>query len=162
MALTRHAADADDLVQETLKRALGYGLGGREISDLRAYLMTILHNIRQDELLRRRRGGLQVDLSELEPVADAASANERIACREATAAMARLPQPQRVALALVAVNGLSYREAAATLGLPIGTLMSRLNRARAALRRALDPPEAEPGPDAEAPAPPIPRSAAPR
>ena len=67
----------------------------------------------------------------------AARIDERLAAREVEAAMARLPEDQRLAVALVLVEGLSYKDAADTLGVPIGTVMSRLHRARQQLQKSL-------------------------
>ena len=74
--------------------------------------------------------------------APGASARESLACAQVVAAIQRLPEGQREVLMLVGVEELSYREAAEVLGLPIGTVMSRLNRARTALRALLEPDEA--------------------
>lgn len=145
-ALARHPADADDLVQETLKRALHYDVGRRRVDNLRAYLMRILHNVRRDEMIRQARAGATVDVDTVEIVSEEATVGERIACGEAMEALHRLPEKQREVMMLVAVEGVSYREAAQILDLPIGTIMSRLNRARAALRRMLGMEEG-PSPD---------------
>ncbi len=137
-ALTGNHADADDLVQEALKRALVYLDGERQIDNLRAYLFTILHNVRVDALKKHPRAGSQVPVEETALVSGAASAADRVACQEAIQAMQRLSEEHRRVLLLIGVEGMSYREAATVLDLPIGTVMSRLNRARAALREILD------------------------
>lgn len=135
--LVGHPADADDLVQETLKRALTYLEGDRQIDNLRAYLFTILHNARNDALRKRARSGTQIPIDDMPLVSEAASQADRIACNEALQAIQRLSEEHRQLLLLVGVEGMSYRECAEILGLPIGTVMSRLNRARAALRNVL-------------------------
>ncbi len=135
--LVGHPADADDLVQETLKRALTYLEGDRQIDNLRAYLFTILHNARNDALRKRARSGTQVPIDDMPLVSEAASQADRIACNEAIQAIQRLSEEHRQLLLLVGVEGMSYRECAEILGRPIGTVMSRLNRARAALRNVL-------------------------
>lgn len=131
-------ADADDLVQEALKRALIYLERDREIANLRAYLFTILHNVRKDALKKQTRAGTQVPIEDAPLVSEEASAPDRVACVEVLQAMRQLSEEHRQLLLLVGVEGMSYREAAEILGLPIGTVMSRLNRARAALRDVLD------------------------
>lgn len=137
-ALVGSPADADDLVQEALKRALVYFDGDRQIDDLRAYLFRILRNARNDMFKRRLRAGTPVPIDNMNLVSSEVSQMERIACHEVVSAMQRLPESHRQLLLLVGVQELSYREAAGHLGLPIGTVMSRLNRARAALRAMLD------------------------
>lgn len=136
-ALVRDASDADDLVQETLKRALVYLDDGREIRNLRAYLLSMLHNVRIDALKRRRRGGETVEVEEESLASDEASQGDRMTCQQVLAAIQTLSEEHRQVLLLVGLEGLSYRETAEVLGTPIGTVMSRLNRARAALRGVL-------------------------
>jgi RNA polymerase sigma-70 factor (ECF subfamily) len=137
-ALAGSHADADDLVQEALKRALVYLDGTRRIDNLRAYLFTILHNVRVDALKKQMRAGTEVPVEDAVIASNAAAPSERIACREAMEAIHRLSEEHREVLLLVGVEGMSYREAAEILDLPIGTVMSRLSRARAALREMLD------------------------
>lgn len=137
-ALVGNHADADDLVQETLKRALVYFDADRQIDNLRAYLFTILHNVRVDMAKKQARAGTQVSVDETTLVAHGASESDRFACHEVVEAMQRLSEDHRRVLLLVGVEGMSYRETAEVLKLPIGTVMSRLNRARAALREILE------------------------
>lgn len=137
-ALVRDPADADDLVQETLKRALVYLDDGREIRNLRAYLLSMLHNVRIDALKRRRRGGETVEVSEETLPSEAASQGDRMTCQQVLAAIQTLSEEHRQVLLLVGLEGLAYRETAEVLGVPIGTVMSRLSRARAALRAVLN------------------------
>lgn len=131
-------ADADDLVQEALKRALIYLDGNRRIDNLRAYLFTILHNVRNDALRKQARSGAQVPVEDAGLISNAALQPDRIACSEVLQAIQRLSEEHRQVLLLAGVEGMSYRETAAILDLPIGTVMSRLSRARTALREALD------------------------
>jgi RNA polymerase sigma-70 factor (ECF subfamily) len=138
VALVGCPVDADDLVQEALKRALLYVDSARQIDDLRAYLFRILHNARNDMLKQRLRAGTPVPVDEAGLVSGAVSQMERIACHQVVGAMDRLAEDHRQLLLLVGIEEMSYREAADALGLPIGTVMSRLNRARAALRGVLD------------------------
>ena len=135
-ALTGDRDAADDLVQDCLERAIGKRRLWRPSGPLRAWLFKILLNIyRNDERSRRRRAHV-VPADAL--VAEPASPPEqpgRLALAETARALDQLPEEQRIALLLVALEGFSYAEAAALLGLPTGTLMSRLGRARATLRR---------------------------
>lgn len=136
-ALVRDPSDADDLVQETLKRALIYLGDGREIRNLRAYLLSMLHNVRIDALKRRRRSGESVEVEEETLPAGGATQGDRMTCQQVLAAIRTLSEEHRQVLLLVGLEGLSYRDTAEVLGTPIGTVMSRLNRARAALRAVL-------------------------
>jgi RNA polymerase sigma-70 factor, ECF subfamily len=133
-ALTRDAEIADDLVQDTLVRALrGEHLfhGG----DLRTWLFTILLN-----LDRNRRRGLarRPVLAVIEEVEPPGAPGSDGSARDISRGLGLLPVEQREVLLLVTLEGMSYREAAETQGVPIGTIMSRLSRARTALRAHLD------------------------
>lgn len=137
-ALVGNHADADDLVQETLKRALVYVSGKKDIENLRSYLFTILHNVRIDALKRRQREGAQVPVEDTPLISASASQSESLACQQVLDAIQRLSEEHRQVLLLVGVEGMTYRETADVLELAMGTVMSRLNRARAALRKELD------------------------
>jgi len=135
-ALARAPADADDLVQVTVERALARRGQWRPGTRLDSWMFRIMKNAWIDETrARTRSGGLFAPEAAGEAVgADGAAAMEaRLAAREVEAAMARLPPDQRIAVALVLVEGLSYQEAAEVLEIPAGTLTSRLVRGRAAL-----------------------------
>jgi RNA polymerase sigma-70 factor, ECF subfamily len=133
-ALTRNADAADDLVQDTLVRALRSEHlfhGG----DIRSWLFTILTNLNRNRLrsLARRPA--------LSPLADedaADLAGPEAGGRDIERALALLVEDQRAALLLVVLEGLSYREVAEVQGVPIGTVMSRLARARAQIKSYLD------------------------
>lgn len=136
-ALCADAADADDLVQATLERALSAWHGRREQAALQPWLFSILYRRFLDERRRATRWGrlraLFVGQAAAEP--ELAPSPERVhAGREQLAAFAHLPAEQRTVLLLVAVEGFGYREVAQTLGIPVGTVMSRLSRARERLR----------------------------
>lgn len=137
-ALVGDHADADDLVQEALKRALVYFDRDRKIDNLRAYLFTILHNTRIDSLKRQQREGTKIPVEDSAIAAAGASQSQRMMCRQVLDAIHRLSEEHREVLLLVGVEGMSYRETAEILGYPIGTVMSRLSRARAALREILE------------------------
>ena len=138
MTLTGDPSDADELVQETLRRALTYADGGSRIRDLRAYLFTILHNVRVNNVTRSNKAGHFVSLSDSAlQVASPPSQEAHVQCRELGEALYRLSDEQREVILLVALEGLSYQGAADVLGVPVGTVMSRLNRGRQALRSML-------------------------
>lgn len=133
--LTRNQPDAEDLVHDALVRAYERHTTFRPKSSIRLWLISILHNVFIDGVRRRS--------AEQRHRAEAASLHELWQCagQEATVrlhqikqAFLTLPDEQRAILHLVAIEGLSYQEAAETLGIPIGTVMSRLGRARSALR----------------------------
>ena len=133
-ALTRNADIADDLVQDTLVRALRSEhlfLGG----EVRSWLYTILTNLNRNRLrsLARRPA-----LSPIEDNDAPDAAGPEAGGRDIERALATLVDDQRTALLLVVLEGLSYREVAEVQGVPIGTVMSRLARARAQIKSFLD------------------------
>lgn len=136
-ALVGREGEADDLVQDCLERAIVKIDLWRDGESPRRWVFTILHNIHVD----RRRGLLRrpevVELSD--SIADpAASAAEGITKCEVSAALQKLPEEQRETVLLVGLEGLSYAETADVLGVPIGTVMSRLSRGRDRLRQLLE------------------------
>jgi RNA polymerase sigma-70 factor (ECF subfamily) len=135
--LTGHPADADDLVQVALERALARADQWRPDARLDAWVFGILRNAWLDEL--RFRGRWQRVLAPEEAGEDIGEATvERHAqALSVAAAMAQLPEEQREVVALVLVEGLSYRETADALDIPMGTVTSRLARARATLQTLL-------------------------
>ena len=138
-ALIGNSMDADDLVQETLKRALTYLSDRKEIRNLRAYLLTMLHHVRIDHAKREAWARDQVPLDDITTPGIPATQLARLECRELGRAIQALPDGQREVLLLVCLEGLSYQETAELMDIPIGTVMSRLNRARAALKQTLMP-----------------------
>lgn len=132
-ALLRDRDAADDLVQDTLEVAVARAGQWRGEGALRGWLYRILLNRFRDALRRRRTSAPLVALV-AEP-ATPPQAEARLQLAEVHAAMGRLPEDQRAALLLVALEGMSLGEAAAVLGVAEGTLASRLGRARAALRQ---------------------------
>jgi RNA polymerase sigma-70 factor (ECF subfamily) len=134
-SLARNPEDAEDLVQDALMRAYERRPTFRQGGNLRAWLMSVLHNAHVDGLRRRRsqarRIGEAALLSEGVHQADAEDAVRLGQLREA---FFLLPEEQRAALHLVAIDEMSYQDAARVLDIPVGTLMSRLSRARARLR----------------------------
>jgi RNA polymerase sigma-70 factor (ECF subfamily) len=136
-ALVGDRAAADDLVQDTLERAWTRVSQWRPGSDLRAWLFAIMHNLRIDQLRRPAVPVTSLDELEVDPPIRATQA-DRIELNELGAALGQLPEEQRAVLLLVGLEDMSYAEVAATLGIPIGTVMSRLARGRERLRRVLD------------------------
>ena len=136
-ALTRNPHDADDLVQVALERALARAHQLRPDAALAGWVFGILRHAWVDELRARARSERVFAPEERgQNVGDAVSGAqaERLSVQDA---MGRLPQDQRFAVALVLIEGFSYKEAAHVMGVPIGTLTSRLARAREALQAML-------------------------
>ena len=136
-ALTGERGAADDLVQDTLERAWIKLHLWRHGSDLRAWLFTIMHNVHVNQV-RSRAANSTVPLDD--EIADApvrATQFDMLEVRDIDTALRRLPVEQLEVLLLVALERMSYDEAARTLGIPIGTVMSRLARARDRLRAIL-------------------------
>ena len=135
--ITRNVADADDLVQVALEKALTHAGQWRPGSRMDSWMFGIMKNAWIDEVrARRRRERLHAPEEAGATVGDASAAARDIAL-SVQAAMARLPEEQRMAIALVLIEGLSYKDAAESLGIPIGTLTSRLARGREALQAGL-------------------------
>jgi RNA polymerase sigma-70 factor (ECF subfamily) len=134
-ALAGDRVAADDLVQDTLERAWSKFHLYRRGTDLRAWLFTVMHNVYVNQLRAARPAApLDEDMPEL---AQAARETDGLVLRDLDLAIRRLPPDQREVLLLVALEDMSYDEAAGTLGIPIGTVMSRLARAREKLRAML-------------------------
>lgn len=141
--LTGDATRADDLVQDTLERACRKWSLWRPGTALRSWLLSIMHNLHLNQLRDWHLDDGHALLDELPERPDpAAPAGERLDLERALAA---LPAGQRAVMLLVAVEEYTYAEAADILGLPVGTVMSRLHRAREALRLQLAPPAAPSG-----------------
>lgn len=132
-ALVHDRDQADDLVQDCLERALARHRQWRRQGSVKAWMFRILLNRHRDLLRRRPPHLVPVEDIEAEPAA-ATGAEGHLALTEVHAAIGRLPEDQRAALLLVALEGLSFDEAARLLDIPRGTLMSRIARARAGLR----------------------------
>ncbi|AYQ29464.1 MULTISPECIES: RNA polymerase sigma factor [unclassified Polaromonas] len=157
-ALTGDAWMADDLVQDTLERACTKWRLWAVGSDLRAWLFTLMHNIFINQVrrsVRQAAAGATVNVDDVEhemaaPEAGTAQSLDLQRC------LLRLPEDQRVVLLLVSLEDLSYDEVAKITGVPVGTVMSRLSRARSRLRELMDAPAmpATPATPAETGAPP--------
>jgi RNA polymerase sigma-70 factor (ECF subfamily) len=139
--LARQPADADDLVQLTVERALVARGQWKPGTRLDSWMFRIMKNAWIDETrAHKRRGAVLAPEEEGEQVGDAGAAvvEARLEAAEVERAIARLPEEQRLAVALVLVEGLSYKEAAEVLEVPQGTLTSRLVRGRQALIASLE------------------------
>ncbi|HTN63483.1 MAG TPA: sigma-70 family RNA polymerase sigma factor [Devosia sp.] len=135
-ALTRNIDLADDLVQDCLERAISRRGLFRPTGPVRAWLFTILLNLYRNSLRSAHRHGQTLDIDSLPDLSTPATQPGHIALAEMARAIETLPLEQKEALLLIALEGFSYAEAATVLGIPQGTLMSRLGRARATLRIA--------------------------
>lgn len=142
-ALTRATDRADDLVQETLVRALTKGHLWQPGTDFRAWLFTIMHNQYVNTVRRQARETTTVDLehvsSTLTATTDPTSSWQ---LRELDRALGRLPDQQREVILLIGLEGVAYETAAQILGVPIGTVRSRLSRGRETLRQLMGRQEA--------------------
>ena len=138
-ALTRNAAAADDLVQSSLVRALEKQHLWQPGTNLRAWLFTILHNQHVNEVRRAQRANELDPIDQedpackIEPVVDCS-----LELRDLERALGMLREEQRAVVLLTGLEGLQYEEVADVLGVPIGTVRSRLSRARSTLRLLMD------------------------
>jgi RNA polymerase sigma-70 factor (ECF subfamily) len=131
-ALAGDRSAADDLVQDTLERAWAKFHLYRSGTDLRAWLFAVMHNVHINRVRAQRPADAITD--DLPEMAQRAVQGDALLVRDMDRALARLPQEQREVLLLVALEDLSYDATARALGIPIGTVMSRLSRARERLR----------------------------
>lgn len=137
-ALTGERMLSDDLVQDTLERAWTKLHLWRPDSDLRAWLFTIMHNVFVNQVRRRARDAtLPLDGDALE-ISASVTGRDALDVRDVDAALRRLPDEQREVLLLIGLEQLSYSETASVLEVPVGTVMSRLSRAREKMRVLLD------------------------
>ena len=137
--LARSDADAHDLVQETIERALVKRNGFRTGTRLDSWLYTMMRNLWVSELRSRRVrvGGGQVDASETDELATPIAAPDHVYGNQMLAMVMSLSDGLSSTLLLVAVEGHSYQEAAQILDIPIGTVMSRMSRARQMMKEKL-------------------------
>ena len=136
-AMVSERAAADDLVQDTLEKAWSRVSQWRAGSDLRAWLFSIMHNLRVDQLRRPGLSTSPMDDEYFDPPTRATQ-TDRLEVQDLESALARLPEEQREVLLLVALEEMSYAEVSSVLGIPAGTVMSRLSRGRERLRLILD------------------------
>jgi len=131
-ALVGDRATADDLVQDTLERAWAKLHLYRRGTDLRAWLFTVMHNVHVNRMRASRATDTLED--EMPELAQRAPQGDALLVRDLDRGITRLPAEQRAVLLLVTLEEMSYEQVARTLGIPIGTVMSRLSRAREKLR----------------------------
>ena len=136
-ALAGNRDDADDLVQDTLERAWSKSGLWRGVTDMRAWLFTVMHNLHVDSARRPRLHTVAMDDDTPEP-ALAATQGERLEVLDLQAALDQLPVAHREVLLLVALEDMAYADVAKTLGVPLGTVMSRLSRGRERLRALME------------------------
>jgi len=136
-ALVNNRDDADDLVQDTLERAWAKSNLWGGVADMRAWLFSIMHNLHVDGI--RRPKVATVDLDDDTPeIPVAPTQGERLAVLDLQAALDQLPVEQKEIILLVALEDMAYADIAKTLGIPIGTVMSRLSRGRERLRGLME------------------------
>ena len=140
-ALLGDRAAADDLVQDTLERAWSRLHQWRAGSDMRAWLFGIMHNLRVDQIRRPRLSTQSIDADEFE-LPTRPTQTDALELRDLESALGHLADEQREILLLVALEEMSYADIASTLGIPIGTVMSRLSRGRERLRLIMEGPSA--------------------
>src|SRR6202140_5310809 len=128
---------ADDLVQETLLRALAHIDSFQPGTNMSAWLFTILRNLFRSEYRKRRREVEDTDGGYAETLKSHPEQHSRVEFQEFRVALAKLPPDQREALILVGASGFSYEEAAAICDCAVGTIKSRVNRARTRLAEQL-------------------------
>jgi RNA polymerase sigma-70 factor (ECF subfamily) len=130
MSLTARADQADDLVQETLMKAWNHQNSYENGTNLRAWLYTILRNEFYSQIRKRRREVEDADGEYAGKVATAGGQEGNLEMADLRLALAKLPEDQREAIILVGASGFSYQEAAQISGTAIGTVKSRVSRAR--------------------------------
>ncbi len=140
MVLLRYDEDrSDDLVQDCLVRAMSKWHMWRRPGNLRAWLFTILHNIYVNDVQKAAVRPNVIELQEYLPgISVPPNQGDGLALREVAQSVQRLPDEQKQVLLLVGLEGFSYEEAANIAGVPVGTVMSRLSRARRKLRELLE------------------------
>jgi RNA polymerase sigma-70 factor, ECF subfamily len=138
-ALTRDGSRVDDLVQSCLLRAVAKRHLWQAGTDLRAWLFTMLHNQNVNEVRRLVREGVAIPVEDVAGVLAASSNVEAsLQLRDLERAIASLPEQQRQVIRLVGLEDRGYQEVAGILGIPVGTVRSRLSRGRDALRALID------------------------
>jgi RNA polymerase sigma-70 factor (ECF subfamily) len=138
-ALTRDVTRADDLVQSCLTRAIAKQHLWQPNTDLRAWLFTILHNQHVNDVRHSVHEGVHVAIEEMTPdLVVQPTAFAALQLRDLERAIATLPQEQRQVILLVGLEGMRYEEVALILGIPVGTVRSRLSRGREQLRKLMN------------------------
>jgi RNA polymerase sigma-70 factor (ECF subfamily) len=138
IALMRDRTAADDLVHDVVVRALDKLHLWREGTNMRTWLFTIMHNLHANEMRKRSRMLDTVPLEAAPPRAEPAGQDAAVELSELAEALDSVSAEHRQVLLLVGLEGMTYTEAATVLDVPVGTVMSRLSRAREELRRRID------------------------
>jgi RNA polymerase sigma-70 factor, ECF subfamily len=137
-ALLGDPVRSDDLVQEALERALSRSHLWQPGTDIRAWMFTILHNVHVNNQRQRRHRDDYQELTDDRPeLATPATQEQVLEIRDLARGLQLLPAAQRQVVLLVGLEGMNYKQVAAVLDIPIGTVMSRLHRGREALRRLM-------------------------
>jgi RNA polymerase sigma-70 factor (ECF subfamily) len=136
-ALLGDRAAADDLVQDTLERGWNKLSSWQRSRDMRTWLFGIMHNLHVDQVRKPAVPTVELDNDTPLPSFNAPQ-TDRLEIRDMESALKLLPAEQREVLLLVALEAMTYEEVAATLRLPLGTVMSRLSRARERLRALME------------------------
>ena len=132
-ALTGDRASADDLVQDTLERAWGKLHLWRSGSDMRAWMFSIMHNIFINHIRKKQLATVSMD-DDTPEVSTRATHDDFLEMRDLASAIGKLPYEYREVILLIGLEQMSYEEVAQVLGIPLGTVMSRLSRGRERLR----------------------------
>jgi RNA polymerase sigma-70 factor, ECF subfamily len=143
-ALTGSMEDGDELVQAACERALRNEAKFREGTRMDSWLFRIAQNLWRDSKRRERTRGSEIDPDDVGLSDEGISSRrpeDRMMLASVRDAVATLTRDQRLVLALVAVDGMSYRQAAEVMDVPVGTVMSRLSRARAQLSAMIEEPK---------------------
>ena len=139
-SLVRDREMADDLVQDCLERVVSHWAQRKSEEGTRSWMFAIAHNLAVNRLKQQTLRGVHIGIEELDEsvLVQPAGQESQIRRNELQRALQSLPESQRVTVVLVCIDGLSYAEAAQEMDVPIGTVMSRLARAREKLQRALN------------------------
>jgi RNA polymerase sigma-70 factor (ECF subfamily) len=144
-ALLRDHVDAEDLVHDAVVRALSRAHLWRDGSNLRAWLFTILHNQYVDEVRKSARMGRPISIDKVAAPARPAPQIAAVELTELDRALGLLPRMQRTILMLIVLEGMNHEQVAQRYRIPVGTVRSRLSRARRRLRALLDDRPQPPG-----------------
>lgn len=137
-ALVGDRAGADDLVQDTMERAWRKLSGWRKGSDMRPWLLSIMHNLHVDQRRKPAIPTVTMEDDDLAAIPATVMYTERLIGHDLESALQMLAVEQREILLLVVLEEMTYEEVAATLNIPLGTVMSRLSRARERLRALVE------------------------
>ena len=139
-AMTRNMSRADDLVQNTLVRAIAKQRCWQCGTNLRAWLFTLMHNQNVNGVRRSAREGMAVEFDVEWPFSTAVTDDPTaaVSLRDIDRALAQIPEERRQVILLIGLEGASWKEAATILDVPIGTIRSRLSRGRESLRTLMD------------------------